>query len=390
MARALSKRLLSGLLILFIFITVLFFFLQLIMVGDYVLVNFWYLTPDEREAIRAELGLNAPLINRYISWLWDLIRLDLGESYAGFAVGPAIAEALKRSFLLLLPGITIAFVIGSRLGEVTAWRGARFWGDLVIFVFILLYAFFPPSMVFMLQNLFRNDVGIVTISPQMVESTYSRGFPDIEIGVIYDHLLWTSLGAILLTVALGIVFNRLVKRRLPAIAVIAAGAAMWVVLWATGGRLQPSLVVARSLIIPIAAFILLSIGDILIVSRESVIDTVFSQYLTTARAKGLKDAVVRERHASRNAILPVMSKFIISLPYMLTGLTIIEATMNWPGIGSLLYAAVDDRDIPVTMACLLVLGVFSLVTHLGLETALVIADPRLRKPAEADAGEVTL
>lgn len=386
MINPLLKRLLSGLLILFIFVTLLFFFLQFFMTGDFVLVNFWFLEPDEKAAIRAELGLDQPILVRYFIWMKDLLRLDLGESYNGYAVGPVLLEAFKRSLLLILPGISVAFLIGNGLGRATAWRGRRFTGDFVVFLFIVLYAFFPPSMVFLMQNLFRNDIGLITVSPEMISSRFSTEFPTLTMPQIYDLMFWSALIALALTALIAIIFARLTRRTLPAIPAIALGVFLWLGVWAISGQLRPALLISQYAMIPLVSFILLSIGDILIVSRESVIDTVFEQYLTTARAKGVKDSIVLERHAARNALLPVMSKFIISLPYLLTGLTIIEASVRWPGIGSLLYSSVNSRDIPMVMGCLLLLGLFSLIVHLLLEVLLVTFDPRLRRPAAVEIG----
>ncbi|HEY4666853.1 MAG TPA: ABC transporter permease subunit, partial [Anaerolineales bacterium] len=93
---------------------------------------------------------------------------------------------------------------------------------------------------------------------------------------------------------------------------------------------------------------------------------------------------IRDRHAARNAILPVVSRLIISLPYLLTGIVIIEDVLEWPGLGTSLFNSLYQQDMPMVMAMFLMVGGFSLAARLLLEALLVVLDPRLRVSGQAE------
>jgi peptide/nickel transport system permease protein len=130
--------------------------------------------------------------------------------------------------------------------------------------------------------------------------------------------------------------------------------------------------------IPMLTFILLTFGETMLIMRTSLREQQNQEYVTVARAKGLPESIVRDKHASRNAILPVVSRFIIALPFLLTGIVIIEDVLDWPGVGSALFSSLYQQDMPMVMALFLLVGLVTLVARLILEVVLATMDPRLR------------
>jgi peptide/nickel transport system permease protein len=112
---------------------------------------------------------------------------------------------------------------------------------------------------------------------------------------------------------------------------------------------------------------------------------IHDDYILVARAKGISDRQVRDRHAARNALLPLLSRFAVSLPYLLTGLVIIERAVGWQGLGSFLFRAVDAQDMPVVLDTLVVVGVITLVVRLVMEVLTALLDPRIRVEIESGA-----
>ena len=102
------------------------------------------------------------------------------------------------------------------------------------------------------------------------------------------------------------------------------------------------------------------------------------QYIITAKAKGLAPKQVRDKHASRNAILPVISRIVITIPYLLTGVVIIEHQLNWPGIGTTMFNALYWQDMPMVMGGLMIVGIVALVSRLILDILYAYLDPRVR------------
>jgi len=130
-------------------------------------------------------------------------------------------------------------------------------------------------------------------------------------------------------------------------------------------------------IIPLIVFTLLSFGDTMMIMKTSMQDTLNEDYLLTARAKGLSDKTLRDNHASRNAILPAISRFIINMPYLFTGVVIIETATGWNGLGGAIFGALYSMDIPAMMGGFVIVGLISLVAQLALETLQAHLDRRI-------------
>ena len=96
------------------------------------------------------------------------------------------------------------------------------------------------------------------------------------------------------------------------------------------------------------------------------------------RAKGLPERLVRDRHAARNALLPVVTSLVYSLAFAIDGSVIIEAVFSWPGMGQMLLSAVLSEDLPLVLGIFVFIGFFALVAHLIADVLYVYLDPRIR------------
>ena len=146
MIRYLSRRLLSGILILLLFATAMFFAVQVFLPGDFVshMVPVSFLSPREVEELRQQLGLDLSIGLRYLNWLSLLFRGDLGNSYSGVPVIEILKSAFLSTLFVFGIGTVLAFIIGQWLGKVTAWRRSTPYSSLATFTTILLYTSFPP------------------------------------------------------------------------------------------------------------------------------------------------------------------------------------------------------------------------------------------------------
>ena len=112
--------------------------------------------------------------------------------------------------------------------------------------------------------------------------------------------------------------------------------------------------------------------------RASMLETLGEDYILTARAKGLPDKVVRDRHAARNALLPVWTSLVFGIVASIGGGIIIEKIFSWPGIGLAFLDASLSNDIPVAMSIMTILGVMTLLGHLIVDVGYAVLDPRIR------------
>jgi peptide/nickel transport system permease protein len=172
--------------------------------------------------------------------------------------------------------------------------------------------------------------------------------------------------------------QRLWRRRLPLLVALPLFLAGTVASWYALGFAPLALDVMLVAAIPLLTYVLLSFGETMLIMRTSMMDTLKEEYVLTAQAKGLADRVVRNKHAARNALLPVLSRFVVSFPYMLTGLVIVEDTLDWPGISKSLFDALYQQDMPVVMGGLLLVGILSAIARLVLDVLAAYLDPRIR------------
>ena len=134
----------------------------------------------------------------------------------------------------------------------------------------------------------------------------------------------------------------------------------------------------RHLILPAVVLGLAEAAPLIRYIRSSMLEVIRQDYVTVARAKGLRERVVIYRHALRNALLPVVTVIALSLPRLLGGTVIVEAIFAWPGMGTLAITAVRGRDYPVIMAINLITAVMILLSNLLADIVYAVVDPRIK------------
>ena len=120
----------------------------------------------------------------------------------------------------------------------------------------------------------------------------------------------------------------------------------------------------------------------MIMMRSSMIDTLNEDYLQLARAKGLRDALVRRRHAVPNALLPVVSLSALNFGYVLSGAIAVEAIYSWPGLGQATIEAIRGPDYPMLQGLFLLFSASMIFANL-------IVDLHVRLPRSAGGGAMT-
>jgi peptide/nickel transport system permease protein len=122
----------------------------------------------------------------------------------------------------------------------------------------------------------------------------------------------------------------------------------------------------------------LTVAEYSIVMRSSLLDTMREDYLTLARAKGVRDALVRRRHAVPNALLPVVTLIAINFGFVLSGAIAVEAIYSWPGLGQSTYQAIRAPDLPMLQGLFLVFSAAVIFFNLLADLAYAWLDPRVR------------
>jgi peptide/nickel transport system permease protein len=174
------------------------------------------------------------------------------------------------------------------------------------------------------------------------------------------------------------------RRGLAAVSIPLALAALVVALLSLGvwaeaidALLLPSAVMAT------LGIVIIAFGEIMLVMRAGVAAEMTEDYVFTARAKGVPERLVRDRHVGPNAVVPALSRFVTSVPYLLTGLIIIERELRLHGIASLFFEAIESGDVPVILGILLVVGAIGMALRIALDVAQLVMDPRIRSEVKA-------
>lgn len=281
------------------------------------------INPDALKALEVAFGLNTqkPLFIQYLDYLGNTLTGHFGTSLTFFPqpVGQVIAQALP--WTLGLVGITtvIAFVLGTGIGMIGGWRRNGIVDSVLPPVFVITSA---------LPYFF---VGLVLI---MVLSLGTNGA--LPNDGAYDPTLDPG-------------FN---------------GPFIWDVI--------------KHAFLPALSILIVSIGGWILTMRNNVVTTVAEDYVRMARAKGIPGRQIMINYAARNAILPNLAGFAMSLGFVVSGAILVEFTFNYPGVGYMLLSAVNNQDYPLMQALFVLITVAVLVAVLISDFFTAWLDPRVR------------
>lgn len=132
------------------------------------------------------------------------------------------------------------------------------------------------------------------------------------------------------------------------------------------------------LVLPTMVLALLQTATLMRYTRSAMLEVLDQDYIRTARAKGLRESVVVNKHALKNALIPIITILSIQIPTIFSGAVLTETIFVWPGIGRLSYTAILDRDYPLIMALLLLTTVIILLCNLLADILYALVDPRIR------------
>ncbi len=311
---------------------------------------------------------------------------DLGTSFYGDPVIEQLKALIPFTLVVFFIGTLIAFLLGQWMGKATAWHGPGILSDAATFSAVALYTTFPPWLAFLLTYLAARRLstsrfvfGIGNPRESFTRIVWEDFAHPPQTVMIY--IAGTFVAVLLILLIVDKALRRTLRRRLRPLLGIPLFIAGLVGGWFALGFGPQALDILKVAWLPLVTYILLSFGDTMLIMQTSMMDTLKEDYVTLARAKGVPERVVRDRHAARNALLPVLSRLVISFPYLLTGLVIIEDTFNWPGVSMMLFSSLYQQDMPTVMGTLLVVGVISAVARLILDALYMLLDPRVRHRA---------
>jgi peptide/nickel transport system permease protein len=388
MVKFIAKRVAQMFALFVVFLTILFFLLDA-QPGD---LSQQYIgnpdiPPEAKEILRARLGLDQPLIGRYWHYMRNFFSGDLGVSMSQYPtpVSKLIIDALPRTIVLFLSATLLAYYFGFLTGKVLAWRRGKATEYVLtlggVGLYTVFYPWFALLMIWGLGYSLGNLVGFKVFPiNKFINVLAWQGSPYTTFRVFMSMIL-----VAVLSMLVAVVITIWAKRRLefePARRVrnyaFLGGVLFPFFFFGFSGMRPYAWDILHHTMLPVMTLTLVAFAGIMLLTRSSMLETLREDYILTARAKGLSDKVVRDKHAARNALLPVVTSLVLALAFVIGGGIITETVFAWPGIGLLLFSAVTLEDIPLAIGTLSIIAVLALFGHLIADIVYMYLDPRIR------------
>ncbi len=381
MRRYLLNRLAQNILIFFAFLTLVYVLVDA-QPGSYAdqYLSDPRLTPAQREILKKNLGLDRPVLERYFLWLRNAFRGDFGISFSNYPrqVLDVIAERAPRTIILFLTATILSYYIGFLTGKILAWKRGG-WGEYAATIGgVGLYTVFLPWFALMMVWFWAYTLKVFPIG-KFLDPVLWRQSP-VDANYVFTRMLITAFLSALILFIVFILARRLnpaqrTPVRLVTLAVVLIGIFAY---WSSTGVGRYAADILHHLVLPIFTLATVNFAGTMLLTRNSMLETLREDYIMAAKAKGLPDQIVRDKHASRNALLPVVTSFVLAVAFILDGGVITETTFSWPGMGLTLLSAALVQDIPMVVGALVFTGIMALSAHLIADLLYAFLDPRIR------------
>lgn len=314
------KKLSQSLFTIFVVI-ILNFFLFRVMPGDPLSTIMRNPNASEQaiEKIENLFGLNQPLYVQLLLYFKQLLHGDLGMSFMfKQPVISVIGEKLFPTILLVGVSTLIAIIVGIYIGIVAASRRGK-----------------------------KIDVISLTLS------LFTYSMPTFWLGIVL------------------IIFFSVSLNLFPTSGMITPGKVFT-------GWFSQTMDMAKHLFLPALTLSLVLVGQFVLIMRNSLLDVFTEDYITTAKAKGFSEKLVIRKHAVPNAMLPMVTIIAINIGFMIAGAIQIETVFSWPGLGRLMYEALNNRDYPLLQGIFLIVSICVVLANFMADIIYGYLDPRIK------------
>lgn len=280
---------------------------------------------DARNQATSLISFNpsAPIYHQYAEYIWNLLHGDLGMSITspGTSVRSEVFAYMGWTFFSVGLGTLIAFVLGILLGILIAYRRGGVLDHGITNISSFLHAIPNYVWAMVILVVFGVQLGLFDITD--MRGTHTPGVnPGFNYTFLSDALYHASL--------------------------------------------------------PILVYVFTSIGGWILVMKSSTVQVLDEDYVTVAKARGLRDRRIRLHYVGRNAVLPLFTTFALSIGFVVGGSVLIETIFQYNGVGYYLYDALTKRDYPVMQGFILVITISVIVANLVADLLLSRIDPRIR------------
>ena len=279
------------------------------------------ITAEHRARMLERFGMHLPPHQRFVNWFLAVLTGDFGESITHRRpVSAVISDALVPTLTLSIASMLVSLMVGIPMGILSAiYKGRPIDSLFAVFAFV---GISMPSFFFgvLLILIFSVNLGITPVSGFGSPPPFSSGANVIE---FYLDRAW-------------------------------------------------------HLVLPVTVLGLIGSAGYMRYTRASMLEVLGSDYICTARAKGLAESKIIIRHAMRNALIPIITLMGLQLPALFSGSAITEAVFGLPGLGTIMIQAVGGRNFPIILGIITIVAIITLIAALITEIMYAAADPRVR------------
>lgn len=335
--------------------------------------------PEARLELQEKFGLSKPIWQQYFIYVGNFFRGDFGFSFELYprSVVDIIKERLPRTIMLFVTAAVVSFYMGFTLGKIIAWKRGTITEYASTLGGVTLYTVFTPRFALMMIWLFAFKAGWFPLGKFLDPLVWSDA--PVDANHVFNRMIVTgvSVAIVLLAVSIAAAKMRLKSHGMvfPAAAAVAVGVTVLVWSFSSIGGLAFDIV--KHMVLPVLTLTLISFAGTMLLTRNSMLETMSEDFVLAARAKGLPERVIRDKHVARNAMLPVVTSFVFSLAFAIDGGVIIESVFSWPGMGMTLVNASLAEDLPLAVGAFVFTGIFALFAHLVADVLHTMLDPRI-------------
>ncbi|CAK7079626.1 ABC transporter permease subunit [Tissierella carlieri] len=319
MKKYIGKRILTGLLTILIVFSINFIIIRLAP-GDPIKTLMGKETDDPalRAALEQKYGLDKPLPTQFVVYLKTALTGDLGTSIIyNRPVTEMISEKLSATILLVLTSGILSLIIGTLMGIVAARKE----GSIIDIIF--------SGFSYILNSMPSFWLGLMLI---IIFSSVLKLLPTY--GMTDPRASYTGMAYVM--------------------------------------------DVIKHMILPVGTLLLVEIPLYFRIAKSSILQVTNEDFILTLRATGMNEKKIFNKYIFRNAILPTITIFGISMAYLITGVALIETVFAWPGTGRLVLTAITQRDYPTLMGIYLVMSISVAVVMMIVDIVYAVFDPRIR------------
>lgn len=278
------------------------------------------MTAEAKETIREQFGLDEPIMTQYYLYFKNFFHGNFGNSfYGGRSVMSIIKEKMLNSIFLVTTSVILSYVIGITIGKAIAWKRGSKTEKFFVGLGLWFYTTFTPWLGILFLWIFAFKLQLFPLGGMITPEKW-----------IADPSLMEKIVDLI-----------------------------------------------HHLILPLITYVVLWFGGYMLLMRNSMLETLKEDYIVTARAKGLKEKDIRDKHAARNAMLPIVTAFAISISFSITGAVLIETVFSWPGIGRTIVEATLRQDYPLVQGAFAIITIVVLIANFIADIAYAYLDPRI-------------